>query len=67
MIVNVTLPNGNDELHDIASFEPRPGGLKLRQQIKEEKSPSGLIARVGGRSRFFIYPWHRVIRVEVEE
>jgi hypothetical protein len=67
MTVTIVLPNGTDELHNIASFDPLPGGLRLRQSIAEEKSASGLIARVGGRSRFIIYPWHRVLKVEVEE
>jgi hypothetical protein len=67
VIVTVLLPNGTDELHNITSFEPLPGALKLRQAIAEEKSSTGLIARVGGRSKFLIYPWSRVLKVEVEE
>ena len=67
MIVTVVFPNGTDELHNVTSFEPLPGALKLRQAVAEETTNSGLIARVGGRSKFIVYPWHRVLKVEVEE
>ncbi len=67
MIVTIVLPNGTDELHNIVSFDPQPGALRLKQALKEETAPSGLVVRLGGRSKFILYPWHRILKVEVEE
>lgn len=68
MKVAIYLANGVDEFENASGLtNSLPGALQVVVKQEERQSASGLIARVGGKSKYYMYPWHRVLRVEVEE
>jgi len=69
MIVKVFLPNGEDVLQNVAKVDPAlPGCLRvMQQQEADETSASGLVVRVTPKLKHTLYPWHRVLRVDVED